>query len=149
ITNNAGGSVDFSLGIGPAGDNKLSAGSIAGAGNFYLGADELTVGGNNLSTTVSGVISDCGAGLDCLSAGATGGSLVKVGTGTLTLSGANIYTGATTVNGGTLLVTGSIASPLTTVNAGGILGGSGTVHGVAVNSGGVFAPGSGTAGTST
>lgn len=149
ITNNAGGSVDFSLDVGPAGDNKLSAGSIAGAGVFYLGANELTVGSNNLSSTMSGVISDCGRGSDCLSAGATGGSLVKIGTGTLTFSGANIYTGPTAINGGTLMVNGSIASPLTTVNAGGILGGGGTVQGVTVNSGGIFAPGSGTAGTST
>ena len=60
------------------------------AGSFQLGASELTVGGNNLSTDVSGVI----AGI--------GGSLVKVGTGTLTLSGTSSYTGATTVNAGTL-----------------------------------------------
>ena len=49
--------VDFSESTGPAGDNKLTAGSIAGAGSFVLGANELTVGGNNLSTEVSGVIS--------------------------------------------------------------------------------------------
>ena len=43
------------------------------------------------------------------SGGYTGASLVKVGTGTLTLSGVNTYTGATTVDGGTLAVNGSIA----------------------------------------
>ena len=67
-----------------------TVGSIAGAGAFQLGAGELTAGGNNLSTEVSGVI----AGI--------GGSLVKVGAGTLTLSGTNTYTGATNVNAGTL-----------------------------------------------
>jgi outer membrane autotransporter protein len=100
---NAGGTVDFSSTSGPAGDGNISAGSIAGAGNYYLGSNQLTVGSNNLNTTVSGVISDCGdSGLDCSNAGATGGGLIKVGTGTLTLSGANTYSGPTSVNAGTL-----------------------------------------------
>ena len=42
--------------------------------------------------------------------GGIGGSLVKTGSGTLTLSGINSYTGATTVNAGTLMVNGSIAT---------------------------------------
>ena len=37
----------------------------------------------------------------------TGGSLMKRGSDTLTLSGADAYTGPTTVSAGTLLVTGS------------------------------------------
>jgi outer membrane autotransporter protein len=100
---NAGGIVDFSNTAGPTGDGNISAGSIAGAGNYYLGSNQLTVGSNNLSTTVSGVISDCGpTGLECNAFGATGGGLTKVGSGTLTLSGANTYTGPTMVNAGTL-----------------------------------------------
>ncbi len=140
IINNSGGKVDFSGSTGPAGDNELSAGSIAGAGTYLLGANQLTVGGNNLSTEVSGTISGVG-----------GGSLVKVGTGTLTLSGTNAYTGPTTINGGALIVNGSIApSVLTTVNAGGTLGGNGTVGSTVVTSGGFLAPGpGGTPGTMT
>ncbi|MGO4712231.1 autotransporter domain-containing protein [Bradyrhizobium sp. 2TAF24] len=146
ITNAAGGTVDFSRSVGPAGDGKLSAGSIAGAGNFYLGARELTVGGNNLSQEVSGVISDCGASGSACS---TGGALVKIGTGALTLSGVNTYTGATTVNGGILSVGGSIASSLlTSVNSGGLLMGTGTVGNTTVNSGGALLGGNGTAGPS-
>ncbi len=103
ITNNVGGVVDFSRSSGPNGDHKISAGSIAGAGDFYLGSNALTVGGNNQSTTVSGAISDCGAGGSlCSMPGATGGMLVKIGTGDLTLSGANTYTGGTRVVAGTL-----------------------------------------------
>jgi autotransporter-associated beta strand protein len=107
----------------------MTAGSIEGAGIFVLGSNQLTVGSNNLSTTVSGVITG------------TGGSLVKVGTGTLTLAGTNSYTGSTTINGGTLSVTGDISSSSgVTVNPGAILGGTGTVSSVAVN-GGTLMPG--------
>lgn len=84
--------VDFSNTTGAAGDGRISAGSIAGNGNFVLGANELTVGGNNQSTEVAGQISG------------VGGSLVKVGTGTLILAGDNTYTGGTTINGGTLQI---------------------------------------------
>jgi autotransporter-associated beta strand protein len=73
----------------------MTAGSIEGSGNYVLGAKALTVGSNNLSTEVSGVISG------------TAGSLIKTGSGTLTLSGTNTYTGATTVNGGTLALSGA------------------------------------------
>ena len=92
ITNTISGTTDFSWSTGPNNDHKLGAGSLNGGGTFSLGQNELTVGGNNLSTNVTGVIADGGAG----------GSLVKVGTGTLTLSGSNTYTGGTTVSGGTL-----------------------------------------------
>jgi autotransporter-associated beta strand protein len=103
VTNNLGGVIDFSASSGPNGDHKLSAGSIAGAGNFYLGSNALTVGGNSQSTTVSGTISDCGAGGNlCSVSGSTGGMLVKAGTGDLILSNANTYTGGTRVAAGTL-----------------------------------------------
>jgi autotransporter-associated beta strand protein len=78
-----------------------TAGSIEGAGNVFLGSKNLAVGGNNLSTTFSGVIQNGG------NAGGTGGSLTKTGTGTLTLSGANTYTGGTTLLSGTLQVAGA------------------------------------------
>jgi autotransporter-associated beta strand protein len=142
ITNNSGGTVDFSGTTGPAGNNQVSAGSIAGAGNFYLGANQLTVGGNNLSTTVSGVISDCGTGGTACSYSSTGGSLVKVGTGTLTLTGANTYSGGTTINGGTLAVSSDAnlgaASGGLTFNGGTLQWGAnfGSYRSITLNAGG-------------
>jgi autotransporter-associated beta strand protein len=142
LINVTAGFMDFSGSAGPNNDHKLSAGSIEGDGVFFLGSNQLTVGGNNLSTTVTGVISDCGNGSNCVAQGSTGGSLIKAGTGTLTLSGIDTYTGATTVNGGTLEVNGSIAtSSLTTVNSGAMLTGVGVVAATQVNAGGLLAPG--------
>jgi autotransporter-associated beta strand protein len=70
-------------------NTNATIGSLAGAGAVTLGNGTLTAGGTNASTAFGGVISGTG-GLD------------KAGTGTLTLSGANTFTGATTVGAGTL-----------------------------------------------
>ena len=97
----------------------VTIGSLAGEGTVYLGANPLTIGSNNQSTTFSGVIQESGG-------------LTKSGTGTLTLSGANTYTGLTTVTGGVLNAgnqTGS-ATGLSAVNVNsGTLGGSGIIAG--------------------
>ena len=133
----SGGLVDFSFGTGPAGDGRISAGSIEGAGTYIIGGgNTLTVGSNDRSTEVWGeILNDCGCG-------AGDGSLVKVGTGTLTLSGINSYRGTTSVDGGTLLVNGSIAaSSLTTVGNGATLGGNGVVGNTVIGAGGTLAPG--------
>jgi fibronectin-binding autotransporter adhesin len=69
------------------------------------------------------------------------GSLVKSGTGTLTLSAANTYSGGTTVSAGTLIVNGSVAGS-TTVSGSGVLSGTGTMGGaVTVGGGGTLAIG--------
>lgn len=132
----AGGIVDFSGTLGANNDGQVAAGSIHGAGDYIIGVgNTLTVGSNNLSTEVSGIIADT-----CGCPGGPG-SLVKVGTGTLTLSGINTYTGTTTVNAGTLVVNGSIAtSSLLTVRAGGTVGGTGFLSATFID-GGTISPG--------
>jgi fibronectin-binding autotransporter adhesin len=67
-------------------------------------------------------------------------SVNKSGSGTTTLSGTNTYTGATAINGGTLVVDGSITGA-TTINSTGTLGGHGTVGAVTINTGGKISPG--------
>lgn len=99
IINNAGNLVDFSynnasiLAGGP-----MTIGSIAGAGTYDLGGANLVTGGNNQSTTVSGLITDGGGN------GGTGATLTKVGTGTMTLTAANAYSGGTNIEAGGLAV---------------------------------------------
>ena len=77
-------------------------GSLAGAGTVtsgVAGALTLTAGGDNTSTLFSGVLQN-GSGTV---------AFTKSGTGTLTLSGANTYSGLTTVSGGILLIQNSAA----------------------------------------
>ena len=85
---------------------------ISNPGSGYASSDTLTV------TFVGGGGSGAAASTPVLAANASGG-LIKSGAGTLTLSGANTYTGATTVSTGTLALGagGSIVS--TNINVAG------------------------------
>lgn len=76
-------------GVFNLGGNSTAIGSLAGAGQLQLGSATLTAGSNNASTLFSGVI-------------AGSGGLAKAGSGTLVLTGANSYTGTTTITGGAL-----------------------------------------------
>jgi autotransporter-associated beta strand protein len=112
-----------------------ASGAFIGAGNGASTNPTWRIGAKNTTNTYAGYIGNSGVT-----------SLIKVGTGTLTLSGTNSYRGGTTISGGTLLVnnlTGSgTGSGSVTVNSGGNLGGTGIISGaVTVNSGGGFAPG--------
>ncbi|MET3375261.1 outer membrane autotransporter protein [Variovorax boronicumulans] len=88
VVNKAGGTV-FLSNLGTPG---ITIGSLEGAGRVLLGAKSLTTGALNTDTEISGVISG------------VGGSLVKVGTGALTLSGENTHTGGTALRQGRLNV---------------------------------------------
>ncbi len=134
------------------GSNPLNLGN----GNVTLGATRnVTVSGSTL--TVGGVISGTSFGI------------TKNGAGTLTLNGANTYTGDTTVSGGTLALgsSGSIANSTNTIVASGAkfdvsaatytlgasrtLGGSGNINGSVTDSSTstILPGGSGTVGTLT
>jgi autotransporter-associated beta strand protein len=92
-----------------------SVASFTGAATSLvkLNANTLTLGNSSGTTTFAGVISG------------TGG-LIKDGASTQILSGANTYSGSTTVNGGTLTVANGSGNAL------------GSTSGVTVNSGGTF-----------
>jgi autotransporter-associated beta strand protein len=75
--------------------------------------------GDGTTSSISGVI---GSTTSLVNGAVVTGSVIKSGTGTLTLSGNNLYTGNTTVSGGTLVLQGgSQASPIT-VESGATLG---------------------------
>jgi len=76
-----------------AGLSASSAAATLALQNSSATAIALTVGGNNVSTTYAGTLTGAG-------------SLEKVGTGSLILSGSNSFAGTTTVTGGTLQVGG-------------------------------------------
>jgi autotransporter-associated beta strand protein len=110
---------------------ELKIGSLEGDGTVTLGNTDsyrpasLVVGSNNLSTTFNGVIGHDGYFYN-------GGGISKIGTGTLKLSGANLYKGGTTVKRGKLLIdnttgSGTGTGPVTV--EGGTLGGTGIIAG--------------------
>jgi len=112
-----------------------ASGAFIDAGNGASTNPTWRIGAKNTTNTYAGYIGNSGVT-----------SLIKVGTGTLTLTGTNSYSGGTTISGGMLLVNNLIGSGSgsgsVTVASGGTLGGTGIISGaVAVNSGGGFAPG--------
>jgi outer membrane autotransporter protein len=69
------------------------------------------------------------------------GELLQIGSGKTILTAAGTYSGPTFISGGSLIVNGSIVSPVY-VSAGGTLGGDGTISGdVTVLPGGIVSPG--------
>ena len=102
----------------------LTSATISSSKNIFLGSTASTainISGAAGATTYNGVIAD--------KSGSTG-AWAKQGTGTLSLGGANTYTGTTTVTSGTLLIEGAQSgSGTVTVQSGGTLGGDGSIAG--------------------
>jgi fibronectin-binding autotransporter adhesin len=94
--------------------NNETIGSLEGAGQVNLGLGTLTTGGAGNITTFSGLIHG-------------NGGLTKTGGGAFTLTANNLYTGTTTVNGGTLVVQGLQPFSQVSMQNGAMLGGSGRV----------------------
>jgi fibronectin-binding autotransporter adhesin len=135
VTVNTGGLLDIRK------NNTIGALSGGGTVRHTTATDyTLTVNNDNGNSTFSGVMEQS-------STGKLG--LIKNGTGTLTLTGANTYTGNTTVTSGSLEVnntsgSGTGSGTVTTASST-ILGGTGTLSptgGNAITIGGSLAPGS-------
>lgn len=125
-----------------AGSTRINAGTLqvgtGGTSGNLSAADAIAITNNGTlafkrsdSVTFSGVISGSG-------------SVKQLGSGTLTLTGNNTYSGGTVVSAGTLLVNDAngISTGAVTVLDSGLLGGTGTVSvAVTINAGGGLAPG--------
>jgi autotransporter-associated beta strand protein len=130
FNNSGGGTVDLHA-------LALTVGDLQGNGtitNGIAGTPLLTIGSDNGNTTFSGIIQNPSGTI----------ALTKIGTGILTLSGLNTYTGATTINAGTISINtlqsvnggaSSLGAPTTIANgtiaigATGVLQYTGTGHG--------------------
>ncbi|WP_147155712.1 autotransporter outer membrane beta-barrel domain-containing protein, partial [Reyranella soli] len=129
-----GGTVIFTGGNSYTGGTSIAAGSTLQLGNGTTagGSIQGNIANNGLlvfnqpvTATYGGVMSG------------TGGFTLQQGT--VTVTGNNTYSGPTTVNGGMLVVNGSLASTVT-LNNGSTLGGSGNVGSLVANNA-VIAPG--------
>ena len=136
--NNSGGTVTLNTGTGTTTANSLqltqgtlningqnlSCGALTGAGtmnNTVTGTFTLTIGNiNNLSSSFSGIITNTGGNI----------AITKTGTGILTLTGANAYSGATTISEGTLqLGAAGVIADVSAINLNGGTLRSGTASG--------------------
>jgi fibronectin-binding autotransporter adhesin len=135
---------------------KAGAGTqILSGSNSYTGTT--TISGGTLRIGAGGTSGSLGTGNVANSGGALvfnrsdsltvaniisgGGSLAQAGSGTLSLTASNTFTGQTVVEQGTLVVNGSLASSQVTVNSNATLGGSGSLGATAILSGGTISPG--------
>ena len=148
----------------PTALNSSNEVSVASGTTFDISAQSQTIAGLNGGT---GTVTNTG-GAKTLTLGGSGtysfgGTITatntndmiiaKSGSGTQTLTGASLYSGGTTVSGGTLLANNATGSAtgtgaVTVSNSGTVLGGTGTISGaVTVNANAKLQGGNGTTGT--
>ena len=107
-------------------DNNQTIDALSGGGSVILGSATLNEGGNDGSSTFSGIISGTG-------------DLNKSGDGTLNLTGTNTTTGTLNITDGTVAVNGTWAGAAE-ISSGAILQGTGVISSNVINSG-RYAPG--------
>jgi autotransporter-associated beta strand protein len=129
ITNTAGASAVTTT-LNPTTAN-LSIGTLTGGS---LSGNSYTLGGTSTGNAITNLYN-----------GSSATAVIKSGTSTWAISGSETCSGTTVINGGTLLINGnaSAATGAVTVNAGGALGGSGTLGGATtISASGTLSPGS-------
>ena len=154
----SGGTVSIA-GTNPTGTGNATNFVVAGIqvtnpGSGYTSAPSVTFSSGtgtsataNLSAIILGAASSIGGLGDLIINPGISGStntLTKVGAGTVTLNGANTYTGATTVSAGTLVIASTHTSAVTVGNGGTIIHPGSITGNVTVQSGGLDAPTTGT-----
>ncbi len=87
--------------------NQLVAG-LSGAGQVQLQGASLSFGGNGQSTQIDGLVSGSG-------------SLVKQGSGTVTFTAANTYSGGTTIEAGSVRLAGGSPGTVASLGTGSVL----------------------------
>lgn len=141
VTINSGINLTVTGGILVTNNSNASGGSTFTGGNLRAGSTAMELVVHNYSSdglTIGSAIVDSSGGAS---------SLTLAGTGVTKLTGVNTFTGATSVQGGTLEVTSSATfSSVTTVNEGAALAGDGT-YGSQVTVTGLLTPGSAAGGS--
>lgn len=119
------------INTGVGGDATNTGIALIGAGNTFTIADATGSPAADLTVNAELEANDGG-----------GGILNKAGDGTMVLNNACSYTGATSVQAGTLLANNTLATVGVTVDSGATFGGTGSTAGtLTVSAGGTVAPG--------
>lgn len=110
----------------------LAGSSLSMANNSNSANCTYTIGGRNEDSVFAGVIAN-GSSTKPI-------SIIKTGSGNLSLAGINSYTGTTSINAGKITVTGALGATATSVEVSATLAGSGSIAGP-VSCNGTLAPG--------
>jgi fibronectin-binding autotransporter adhesin len=141
----------------PIGLQKKASGTLVLAADNTYDGDTYILGGT-LVVGAGGTTGTLGGGTSVTNFGALvfnrsnnyivnqlivgNGAVAQIGSGTLTLTGNNTYSGTTTVTNGTLRINGThTGGGLITASVNGRLGGSGSVGDVTIGDGGILSPG--------